>query len=103
MAWYGKSLGDRTSPVGNGREPNLWGLYDMHGNVLEWVLDWYQVDYYGARQNIDPQGPESGSDRVIRGGGWGSPARYCRSAFRGRIRLGYRGFFLGFRLLRQAP
>ncbi|MEE8587464.1 MAG: SUMF1/EgtB/PvdO family nonheme iron enzyme [Acidobacteriota bacterium] len=68
----------------HGRKPNAWGLYDMHGNVWEWVQDWYQQDYYGTRQNpdTDPQGPESGSYRVIRGGSWFTPARYCRSADR---------------------
>jgi formylglycine-generating enzyme required for sulfatase activity len=59
--------------------PNAWGLYDMHGNVMEWCLDWYESAPAGA---LDPPGPASGSRRVLRGGGWDIGARYCRSAGR---------------------
>ncbi len=94
---------NRTHPVG-GKKPNAWGLYDMHGNVEEWVQDWYDGDYYGTRPNpdTDPLGPNTGSGRVVRGGGWGAPAGRCRSAARLWFRPGYRGSLLGFRLLRQA-
>ena len=61
--------------------PNAWGLYDMHGNVYEWCLDWY--DNYGSAAAVDPKGAKSGSFRIIRGGCWGDPAAvYCRSAYR---------------------
>ena len=62
--------------------PNAWGLYDMHGNVWEWTLDWYQSNL-GTSSVTDPVGPASGSDRVPRGGGWRDYARSCRSADRG--------------------
>ena len=61
--------------------PNAWGLYDMHGNVYEWCLDWYQEDL-GSSAVTDPVGASSGSDRVVRGGGWDEEALRCRSAYR---------------------
>ena len=78
-AWYVKNSGRRTHPVAL-KKPNDWGLYDMHGNVWEWVQDWYGD--YPSGSVTDPVGPENGSDRVIRGGSWYDCARRCRSAFR---------------------
>jgi formylglycine-generating enzyme required for sulfatase activity len=97
-AWYDDNSGDTTHPVGQ-KQPNPWGLYDMHGNVWEWVQDWYGT--YPAEAVTDPQGPDTGSDRVFRGGGWTYGAGDCRSAYRGNAVPGDRGFILGFRLLRQ--
>ena len=77
---------------------NSWGLYDMHGNVLEWCWDW-KADYPSGSVT-DPAGPSSGSGRVVRGGSWRSDARYCRSAGRSNVGPGVRGSIVGLRLLR---
>ena len=90
----GKYVG-KTTPVGS-YSANAWGLKDMHGNVWEWCEDWYGD--YTAGTVTDPTGPQSGSRRVLRGGGWGSDARSCRSANRYLFMPVRRNFNLGFRL-----
>jgi formylglycine-generating enzyme required for sulfatase activity len=65
--------------------PNAFGLYDMHGNVLEYCSDWYAANYYGISPEADPQGPGSGTERVQRGGSWSWFAQDCRSAERGMM------------------
>ena len=67
--------------------PNAWGLYDMHGNVNEWCLDWYQSDL-GSDPAIDPKGNTEGRYRLLRGGGWNFCASDCRSADRGEVTPG---------------
>ena len=95
-AWYNENSGGETHPVGE-KQPNPWGLYDMHGNVWEWVQDWYSP--YTAEAVTDPIGPATGAARVIRGGGWVSSARFARSAYRVWRPPGYRHDDLGFRCL----
>jgi formylglycine-generating enzyme required for sulfatase activity len=68
-AWYGDNSDSTTHPVGQ-KLPNLWGLYDILGNVYEWCQDWWSESLPG-RIALDPQGPATGSFRVFRGGGWG--------------------------------
>ena len=79
---------------------NGYGLHDMHGNVYEWVSDWY-LQYLGYDGEIDPTGPATGSDRVSRGGSWGHNAQYCRSAGRYHYAPGDRFDNVGFRLARS--
>jgi len=79
MAWYFESDIIDTQPVGR-KKPNAWGFYDMHGNVEEWCLDW--VGGYPSGTVTDPSGPESGSYRIVRGGGFNYSEVGCGSAFR---------------------
>ncbi|MCL2442930.1 MAG: formylglycine-generating enzyme family protein [Treponema sp.] len=88
---------ERTTPVD--RYPaNRWGLYDMHGNVLEWCWDWYGAYASGAQTN--PTGAVSGDNRVIRGGSWHISVGLTRSASRVHSYPSLRYDFVGFRLLR---
>jgi formylglycine-generating enzyme required for sulfatase activity len=96
-AWYAGNAGSKTHPVGE-KKPNAWGLYDMHGNVWEWCADWYEQGYYSQSLPDDPTGPSSGSDRVCRGGGWGTRASYCPSAIRFRSPPALRLDLFGFRV-----
>lgn len=100
-AWYLENVGDArgkfAQPVGS-KQPNPWGLYDMHGNVWEWVQDWYSNSYANAKQ-IDSTGAASGSTRVMRGGGFVNRARNVRSAKRFSFDPSLRYCAIGARLV----
>lgn len=98
-AWFKDNAGGKTHPVGL-LKPNPWGLYDMYGNVMEWVQDWYGT--YPAGAVTDPQGAPTGTHRMRRGCAWNNTATVCRSANRYSV-AGFRDDFLGFRLVRIAP
>jgi len=97
-AWYDSNSRGKTHPVGQ-KKPNVFGLYDMHGNVSEWCSDWYGQDYYSISVLADPQGPLSGKCRVLRGGSWESNPSVCRSAARCAAKLGIRHSGVGFRVV----
>jgi hypothetical protein len=100
--WYETNSGAKTQPVGK-KVANAWGLYDMHGNVWEWCQDWYDKSYYENSPDEDPQGPGSGSARVLRGGSWINPPVNCRSANRRRDFPDYRYVTIGFRVCLDFP
>ena len=102
-AWYGDNSGSKTHTVGQ-KKPNPWGLYDMHGNVWEWVQDWSHGDYDSAPTDGSAwERRGGGSFRVLRGGGWCYFTRDCRSASRHYNYPGYRYSDIGFRLVMDAP
>jgi formylglycine-generating enzyme required for sulfatase activity len=88
----------RTSPVGSYPSSSA-GLYDLHGNVWEWCLDWYGEHYYVESPAEDPTGPATGDRRVVRGGCWSSPGNNCRTAYRGKLEPGDHLYRVGFRVL----
>ena len=105
MWWGGNRTygGEQDGSKEVGRKlPNPWGLHDMHGNLYEWCSDRWQSPSARGPQ-VDPQGPTSGSPRVLRGGSWNSYARHCRSALRSSSSPGNRSTDIGLRLLRSYP
>jgi formylglycine-generating enzyme required for sulfatase activity len=96
IGWYDDNSGGTAHPVGK-KLPNGWNLHDMHGNVWEWCYDWYGD--YPEGEAVDPFGPTTGTDRVLRGGCWDYPSRNCQSDFCGGYAPGFRISYLGFRVV----
>ena len=98
-AWYYGNTGDRKEAYAHRvglKKPNPWGLFDMHGNIYEWCADWYKSTLAGGE---DPQGPSTGTLKVLRGGGWGYDPARCRSADRNKNDPSFTDFSGGFRVV----
>ncbi|MEE8483650.1 MAG: formylglycine-generating enzyme family protein [Nitrospinota bacterium] len=95
-AWYESNSGGMTQPVGI-KNPNGLGLYDMTGNVWEWVSDWHDVDYYSNSPTDNPKGASIGNQRVYRGGSWKHDERSVRASYRNVGKPAGRTYYLGFR------
>ncbi len=94
---FGRNL-KRTVPV-NDLFQNSWGLFQMHGNVYEWCEDWYGKYKTKGEITVDPRGPDTGTDRVLRGGSWIGLVWHCRSACREWLDPAYGDERYGFRLV----
>ena len=102
---YNKNVGDTTAVNAYEKGQSFYDIYDMAGNVWEWVADWYDANYYSTlgSNTTDPQGPSSGQYRVLRGGSWLSPESNIRSSSRYMYDPSTIYYNVGFRCARSVP
>jgi len=100
VGWCSINSFNQTHPVGQ-LYSNEIGIHDMTGNAMEWCSDWYAKDYYSISPSDNPQGPRSGSDRVLRGGAWNFDSYFCVVTLRGWIPPTDRSFNFGFRCVKR--
>lgn len=100
-AWFGNEGYNGDSHEVGQKKPNPWGLVDIHGNVWEWVQDWYDPEYYKHSLESDPKGAETGQYKVYRGGSWVAKPSNLRSAVRYSGLPSTRSGDIGFRLVRE--
>jgi formylglycine-generating enzyme required for sulfatase activity len=98
QAYFNNKSGREAMPVGS-FSPNAFGLYDMHGNMGELCSDWYSE--YNSAETSDPKGPQTGGQKVLRGGGFWATAQECRSASRAGVPSENKGSGIGFRLVKS--
>jgi formylglycine-generating enzyme required for sulfatase activity len=106
-AWFADNSSGQTHSVGQ-KKPNPWGLFDLHGNAIEWCNDIYDRDYYAKSPSGNPRGPAAGTKYVLRGGAWRSPAASLRSSYRLGGNPGFAdtclaGEPIGFRCVKKPP
>lgn len=99
VAWYSGNSGNKTNPVGQ-KEPNELGIYDMSGNVWEWVNDWF--NYYTETPKDNPTGPDNGDGRIVKGGSWFGHAGGNRVSCRGSDEPVNKRSYIGFRIVVSA-
>ncbi|MBI5154954.1 formylglycine-generating enzyme family protein [Candidatus Poribacteria bacterium] len=100
-AWFCANGLSTTHAVGASGHANSWGLYDMHGNVWEWVQDWYHIGYAGAPTDGSAWISPLGTHRIFRGGSWSNYPMRCRSTDRGGDDPAYSDARIGFRLVAE--